>query len=123
MPHRDRTVLLVDDSSLIITHLQGMLNGMTGIGKIVAAGGYEEALVLLSSARPDIAILDINLPDASGIELLRYIKSRYPSTRVIMLSNQSGEFYKARCKALGANYFIDKSTEFDQVPQAIASFL
>ena len=96
---------------------------MPGIGEITSAGSYEEALVLLVPAHPDIAILDINLPGASGIELLRYIKTRYPSTHVIMLSNQSGEFYRAKCKSLGASYFIDKSTEFDQVPQAIASFL
>lgn len=118
-----KTVMLVDDSPMIITYLQTLLNGLPGVGKIVPAHSYEEALGLLGSETPAIALLDINLPGANGIQLLRYIKDKFPSIVVIMLSNQSGEFYRARCKAAGASYFIDKSTEFDQLSQVVASFL
>ncbi|MBS1664597.1 MAG: response regulator transcription factor [Bacteroidetes bacterium] len=123
MPVKGKTIFAVDDSLFILKHLEMMLSGMPGIGRLVSAGSYEDAIPVLESEKPYLVLLDINLPDRSGIELLRYIKVRYPEMIVIMLSNQSDEIYRQRCKALGASHFIDKSTEFELVPQIISSFL
>jgi DNA-binding NarL/FixJ family response regulator len=123
MADQDKAVLIVDDSPFIVARLRTMLEGIPLIGAVMQAGSYEEARPLLATQKPGIVLLDINLPDTNGIELLRYIKRYDPSIIVIMLSNQSGEFYRIRCKALGASHFMDKSTEFDQVPCIIASFL
>jgi len=123
MQDQGKTLMIIDDSPLIIARLRVMLEGFPLSGAILQAGSFAEARPLLASKSPDIVLLDINLPDINGVELLRYIKKDFPSIIVIMLSNQSGEFYRSRCKALGANYFVDKSTEFDQVLPIVASYL
>ena len=120
---RGKSILIVDDSPLITDRLQIMLNSMENISFVNTAGDYPSALHRLTESLTDIVLLDINLPGRSGIDLLRHIKANYPHTIVIMLSNQAGEYYRTICKRLGAEYFIDKSREFEQVPTVIASTL
>jgi DNA-binding NarL/FixJ family response regulator len=118
-----KIILIVDDSPLITARLQTMLKAMENIGTVHQAGDYPSALQLIAGTNPDIVLLDINLPGRSGIELLQYIKVHYPQTMVIMLTNQSGEYYREKCKKLGADFFMDKSREFDRVPAIISPIL
>ena len=115
-----KTILIIDDSLLITERIQVMLNGWEKIGTVERAGDYPAALQLLTTVPPDIVLLDINLPGRSGLDLLRHIKGNYPSIRVIMLTNQSGDFYRNICKKLGADYFIDKSKEFEDLPVIVS---
>ena len=108
--------MIVDDSNLIVSRIINMLEADPVFGPIQSAGSYAAALCLLEAHLPDLLVLDINLPDKNGVELLRYVRSHYPSVKVVMLSNQSGDYYRARCLQLGAASFIDKSTEFEQLP-------
>jgi CheY-like chemotaxis protein len=104
--------------------IDGHINYADSTGNGIAirhAGDYPGALRILAESRPDIALLDIHLPGKSGIDLLQYIKVNYPTIIVIMLSNQSGDYYRRICKNLGAAYFIDKSREFELVPDIISS--
>ena len=116
-----KNILIVDDSAIIIDRLELMLKGLENVQSVTHAGTYSDALSMISQHLPDIAILDINLPDKSGIELLRLIKKEYASVMVIMLTNQGDEYYKNLCKLWGAHHFLDKSTEFEKVPMIISS--
>src|ERR1700754_2732214 len=118
-----KTVLIIDDSPIITARLRHMLESHSNTGLILHADRYSKALPLLQEHSPQIVLLDIHLPDVNGIQALQYIKKEYPSIIVIMMTNQAGPFYRSRCKALGASFFIDKSTEFDLIPQIITSFL
>ncbi len=121
MNTRKKVLLLVDDSPIIIERLMYMLEELDNIEVILQSESYANALKLIESNHPDIIILDINLPDKSGLDLLRLIKKEYPNTTVIMVTNQTGEYYRNLCQKLGADYFIDKSSEFEQVPVIISS--
>jgi len=121
MTKANHTVLLVDDSAIIVERLKLMLEQIETIHEIRDANSYANAVILIEEAEPDIAILDINMPDKNGIELLRYVKNRHPDTIVIMMSNQADEFYRRLCYVLGVHCFIDKSIEFDKIPQIVAS--
>ena len=123
MSDQGKTLLIIDDSPFIITGLQHQLEGLAAIAKVFTAESYAQALPILQSTPPDIILLDIHLPDVSGIEVLRRVKQFYPSTVVIMISNQEGDFYRTRCKSLGAAHYIDKSTEFHLVAPVVSSFL
>jgi len=118
-----KRILVVDDSQLITDRLQAMLGELENIGTIECAGDYPSALQLLMTTLPDIVLLDINLRGRSGLDLLRYIKSNYSSITVIMLTNQSGYFYQNICKKLGADFFIDKSKEFEDLPVIVSSLV
>ena len=116
-----KAILLVDDSILIIERMTEILRDLDTIASIGQAHRYSEALALLQLERPDLVLLDINLPDISGIELLRFIKKSDPSIVVIMFTNRENQYYKDLCKRIGADFFVDKSKGFDQLPAIIAS--
>jgi len=116
-----KTVVIVDDSPLIVKRLVDMLNDLPGLEWIKNAGNYADGLQLIEENNPGILLLDINLPDKSGIELLRVCRESNPGTKVLMITNQANEYYRKLCLKLGASYFIDKSKEFEQIAEAIAS--
>lgn len=118
-----KTLLIIDDSPFIITGLLHQLEGLPAIKKVFTAECYADAEPILQSSPPDILLLDIHLPDVNGIEILRRVRQLYPAVVVIMISNQEGDVYRSRCKALGAAHYIDKSTEFHLVSQIVSSFL
>jgi len=118
-----KSILIVDDSPIIVDRLQNMLTGLENVGPIGQAGDYSSALSQLSGHTPDIILLDINLPGKSGIALLQYIKTIYSSITVIMISNQAGEYYRRICRQLGADHFIDKSTDFEEILPLVSSLL
>ncbi len=112
-------VISVDDSVTIADHLQRMLENLDGISFSGHAFTIDEALILLENKKPQIVFLDIFLKEENGIELLSIIKNKFPKVTVIMLSNHSEIFYKNKTKDLGADYFLDKSYEFDKIPEVI----
>jgi DNA-binding NarL/FixJ family response regulator len=100
-----------------------LLQNLDFFAEIRSADSVESAEALLAELTPDLVLLDINLANRSGIELLQFIRDKYPTVTVIMLSNQSGPRHRAVCLELGAAYFIDKSTEFGQIRSVVSSFL
>jgi len=89
-----KSILIVDDSPLITERLEHMLDDMENINSVEIAGDYSSALLRLTEFEFDIVLLDINLPDHSGIDLLKLIKAQFSRTAVIMLTNQAGEYYR-----------------------------
>jgi DNA-binding NarL/FixJ family response regulator len=122
MVNKGTMILVVDDYDLIVDRLIALLKELDGVGEVLAAYSYAGAVTTLGHKRPDIVLLDIHLPDRSGIELLDFIKSYHPSVRVIMISNQNNPHYRILCLEKGADYFIDKSNDFELLPGLIASF-
>jgi DNA-binding NarL/FixJ family response regulator len=116
-----KTILVVDDSPLIINRLIEMLSETPNIGWIRTAGSYAEAIEAIGMHQPGILLLDINLPDKSGIEILRACRVNKSSVKVIMITNQANESYQKLCMKLGADYFIDKSKEFEQIATIISN--
>jgi len=114
-----KKVLLVDDSPLILERLMSMLQELK-IHSLFCCGTVFEAKQFLTHLVPDILVLDINLSDGSGIDLLEMAKTQSPETLVIMLTNQSGSYYRKLCKTLGADHFLDKSSDFEMVPTIIS---
>ena len=121
MQKKKKMVLIIDDSYLIIERLTDMLNESEHIGEVIHALTGSQALETLQSRTPDIVLLDINLPDTSGVELLRILKEKYPGIIVIMLTNQANDYYRKLCLNLGANHFADKSKDFEFIPSLIES--
>ena len=115
------TILIVDDSPIIIKRVTSILKDLDNTGTILHAANYTKAIQILNEFSPRIILLDIHLPGKSGIEVLRYIKENHFPVTVIMLTNQTEEYYKTLCKEIGADYFIDKSSGFEAIPGIINS--
>ena len=115
------TLLIIDSSSFIIERLVSMLKEVRIIKKIFTANNYDNALDVLQKTKTAVVLLDIQLPAKNGIDLLKHIVYHFPKIKVIVLSNLVSDYYQKLCKAEGAFYFIDKSKDFDKIPEVILS--
>ena len=115
-------ILIVDSSLIIIERLLGLLNEMCENQVITKTNTYAEALEKLTSEKYDVVVMDTQLPDKSGFELLSFIKKNYPEIKTILLTNQSSDFYRVKGKKIGTDYFIDKSEEFEKIVGIIKDY-
>jgi DNA-binding NarL/FixJ family response regulator len=107
-------LLIIDDSPAIrqtLSRLDLLVPRVEVVG--VAENGME-GLELLRKLRPDVATLDLHMPEMGGIELLNAIKAEGLSCLVIVLSGAVDESYRIECLALGADYVFNKTTEFNK---------
>ena len=113
-------VFIADDSSLIRNRVGVLLaaTGMLVVGEAGTPGGSIEGIL---SARPHVVVLDIHLEGGTGWEVLRAVRSAAPDIAVVVFSNTAGPAYRQRYLSGGAASFLDKSTEFDQLAQAVAA--
>jgi DNA-binding NarL/FixJ family response regulator len=118
-PHAISKVFLADDSALIRERIASMLEarGMTIVGQ---AGTPQGAIDGILAARPDAVVLDVQLEGGSGLAVLRAVRQAAPAVGFVVFSNNAGPAYRKRYLAEGAFRFLDKSTEFDQLAQAVA---
>jgi DNA-binding NarL/FixJ family response regulator len=109
-------VVIVDDSELVAARLEEMLNEASqDIRVIWHARDVAEGKQGIHCGNPDAIILDIRMPGGTGIEVLEEAKRKRPAPLVIVLTNYPFPQYRDRCIRAGADYFFDKSTQFDQV--------
>ena len=115
-----KQVLIVDDSEQIRERLVTLLSESDQIRIVGQAGNSRQALEAMQRLSPDTIILDIRLPGGgSGIELLKQIKARHPKMKVIMLTNFDYAQYRRQCRQLGADYFLNKTLEFEKIIDTI----
>lgn len=114
-------LLIVDDSVLIRERVVSLIEESNDIEIVEQAKNCKEAIHYITNNSYDIVILDISLPDGSGLFVLKKIKQYKPETRVIMLTNYPFLQYKTKCKELGAEYFLHKLNDFNRIPDVIRS--
>ncbi|MGE5310455.1 MAG: response regulator transcription factor [Nitrospirota bacterium] len=113
-------VYVVDDSELVRERLIDMVSEIEEVEVVGETGDLREAEASIGQLRPDAVILDIRLPDGNGITLLRHMKRDRPAATVIVLTNYPYPQYREECLDAGADYFLYKATEFDQVGEILS---
>lgn len=108
-------VFIVDDSKAIRERLAKMLSEIDGVKVIGEAGNAAEAIKGIRTLKPKVVILDIQMPDGNGIEVLKIIKQERPAPLVMMMTNHSSAQYREKCLKLGADYFLDKARDFEKL--------
>jgi DNA-binding NarL/FixJ family response regulator len=108
-------VLLIEDSTLIRARLKNMLEQIQGVEIVGYADDVVEAEEAFTRLHPNVVTLDLELPTGSGITVLQYIRRVSRETLVIVLTNHAHPHYRKKCLSEGANYFLDKSAEFEEV--------
>lgn len=116
-------IVTVEDSPIVAARLRTMLIELNGIEHCGNATHIAQALELIIENRPAVVILDIHLkadaPVLNGIDLLKLIRYDHPAVSIVILSNFSDEQYRTKCLALGARYFLDKTNDFDKIPETL----
>jgi DNA-binding NarL/FixJ family response regulator len=112
-------VYIVDDCALIRDRLADMLEGLEHVELVGQAGTAHEAIDGIRRTQPRAVLLDLNLLDRSGFEVLRAIHPENPGIVFVVLTNHSEPQYERACLAHGASYFLDKCTQFERVPEVL----
>lgn len=112
-------VLLADDHALVRAGIRALLSTIEGVEVIAEAGSGREALQLIRELQPDIVLLDITMPDQSGLEVLKESKKDFPDLRVIILTvHEAGEYAMEALRA-GAAGYLPKSAAANELQVAI----
>jgi DNA-binding NarL/FixJ family response regulator len=117
--HEKPVILVVEDSLIIREKIFSILEEIKSEKRVVYATNYTDSMRMIKELNANIVLLDIRLPGKNGIFLLRQIKEHYPDVKVIMLSNHAGDNYRKTCEQLGAEFFLDKSIEFEKIPDTV----
>ena len=108
-------VFLADDSGPVVKRLIALLMAVEGVQIVGSARTVNAAIRGIQHLSPDLAILDFQLPDGTGLDILKVIKQDPLLPLVMMLTNVALPQYRVKCMEWGADYFFDKSQDFDRV--------
>lgn len=109
-------VLIADDHTLVAEGLRALIGLQAGLEVVGQAGDGREALRLALELEPDVAVLDMSMPEMNGIEATRAIRDRLPATRVVMVSMHSSPEYVQRALEAGAlGYLVKRSASRDLI--------
>lgn len=114
-----KPVFIVDDSPVVRERLITMISELPNVEIVGQADIAFEAIDSIRQLRPAVVVLDISMPGGSGMYVLETIKKDRPGPTVIMLTNFAHDPYRQKCLQLGADYFFDKSTEFERVTEVL----
>ena len=117
-------VLLVDDVKIILQKMKMFLSIVPQVRQVDTASCAHEAFTFLQSSDPELVVLDVNMPGTNGIEILKRIRSsKGTQPVVVMLTNETGYHFKETCLQSGADYYLDKSRDFLQIPTIIGELI
>ena len=105
-------VLVADDSEVIRERLAELCAGVPGARLLGAAASGHDALRQIESLRPHVVMTDLHMPHGSGFELLQAGKRRFPETIFIIFTCDTSTQNRARCMALGADFYFLKSRDY-----------
>ncbi len=112
-------IMLADDHPLFIEGLSMMLRREPDFELCGIANNGREVLEMLPTTKPDLILLDINMPKMNGLETIKYIRQSYPSVKIVMLSGYFDEAIIKEAKIKGANGYLLKSSQRDELIHTI----
>ena len=110
---QNKYVFIIDSSMISANRIFNALGEVVNVFKVGYAANGKEALQKLHNNPPNAILLDIQLPDMSGTDILQQIKKAYPDMAVIVLTDYPTNYSYMSCKKLGANGYYNKTTELD----------
>lgn len=114
-------ILLADDHRMVREGLKQLLETDSKINVVAEAGDGYECLNLTNKTKPDIVLLDINMPNMDGIQVLNIMKQKKMLCKVIVLTIHNEIEYLVKALEIGCDGFILKDSDFDTLKKAIFS--
>lgn len=112
-------VFLVEDSLAIRARLAATIRSIEGAELVGEAGTVSGAIDGIRSTHPRALILDLQLADGSGLDVLRAVRPASPELHVAVLTNYATDQHRRACIDAGAEYFLDKSSDFPRIREIV----
>jgi DNA-binding NarL/FixJ family response regulator len=112
-------VMLVDDHPIVRIGLAALIGTLPDMEAVAQAGGGQEAIALHRQHQPDVTLMDLRLPDISGVEAIRAIRAESPEARFIVLTTYEGDEDIHQALQAGARGYIIKGLPHDMLTDAI----
>lgn len=117
-------IFIVDDHELVRRGLRQLINGTMDMQVSAEAASIAAALQHLATEHtPDVAIIDLSLPDGNGIELIKRLHAKHPAMRLLVSSMHDEELYAERALLAGARGYINKQETAERVLDALRAIL
>lgn len=120
---RPRRILVVDDHPLMREGLGARISAQPDLEVVGEAAGVAEALKLLPTTSPDLAIVDLSLADGHGLGLIEAIRQKHPGVAILVVSAFDESLYAERCLRAGAMGYVNKRQLQENVLDAIRTVL
>ncbi|MFE6617536.1 response regulator [Amycolatopsis sp. NPDC057786] len=114
-------VIVADDQAAVREGLVLLLGTMPGIDVVGEAGDGDEAIRLVAEHRPDVVLMDLNMPGTDGIEATRHIRREHQDTQVVVLTTYATDELALEALDSGALGYLTKSASKDAIARAIAA--
>lgn len=112
-------VLLADDHYIVRAGIRQLLESAKDLQVVAEGADGEEAQSFIQKYKPDVAVLDIQMPKASGIEVTRWVRSHFPEVGVLILTAYNDDPYVMAVLQAGANGYVLKTAKADELIQAV----
>jgi DNA-binding NarL/FixJ family response regulator len=112
-------VFIIEDAPKTRKELVNLVADEKDFAVVGEAGSVREALVGIEATLPEVVLLDITLPDGSGVEVLKFIRQHALELSVVVLTSDPYDALRTKCQSLGAVAVLDKLDGLDQVRGAL----
>ncbi len=113
------TLFLVEDSEMLRARFVALFGASKQLSIVGQAADAPTAIARIATLRPTIVVLDIQLQVGTGIDVLKAVRPQLPDTVVITMTNNPSDHRRMQCLECGADYFFDKTLEFEQIVDAV----
>lgn len=120
---RQARILVVDDHAILRQGIRSLIENVPRLTVCAEAADGKEAIEKALEFKPDLVLMDINMPEMNGIEATKEIKHLLPSTTVMMLTLHDSPLFAEQAREAGAEQTLSKSSGLDVLVDAIASVL
>lgn len=116
-------VYVIEDALPVRKRLVALLRAVEGVIVVGEAGSVRDGIEGVLHSAADTLLLDLQLEDGNGLDVLSVVKPMFPGMRVIVLSNLATDQHRGACIAAGADIVLDKSRDFGRVPEILRAWL
>lgn len=116
-------IVIADDSILLRDRIKFLLKSINYNSVVYEAKNGLEALYLIEEVKPDLVLLDIRMPEMNGIDVLKKIREMKNQVKICILTNYSYPQYKLKCFEAGADFFLSKAEDFEDIRDIMSDIL
>jgi len=120
---RQANIFIVDDHPLVRHGMHQLIEGEPELRVCGESASVQETLQQLTNTMPDLAVIDLSLPDGNGLELIKHLLARFPKLSILISSMHDESMFAERALKLGAKGYITKSATGDEVLNAVRQIL